>query len=272
MTDKEVTVKQDASKSLLTQSVIKALQILEYINKNGEKGIREISEALDFDKSTVHRLIVTLKQQKYLQQNLSNNRYSCTLKLFQMGMMFTENLGINRQIKGFLEELATKTGESVNLGILDETDVVHIEKVENKEIIKVDMGIGAKIPSYATALGKSILAFLSEESLQNLFECVILHPQTPNTHTSFVNLYKDLQDIKRKGYATDKEEYSLGLSCIAVPIQCGMGKYFAAISVAFPTYRFPKTAVEENRIVQNLLRTAEKISLVFRNGGLNVLQ
>lgn len=264
-------MKQDACKTVLTQSVIKALHILEYINQNGEKGIREISEALDLDKSTVHRLVVTLKQQKYLQQNLSNNRYFCTLKIFQMGMMLAEHLGVNRQIRVLLEELAAKTGESVNLGILDEKDVVHVEKVENKEIIKVDMGIGAKFPSYATSLGKAILAYLSEEQLQVLFESVVLHPQTPNTHTSFENLHNDLQEIKRKGYATDKEEYSLGLSCIAVPVRGRMGKAIAAISVAFPTYRFPKTAAEENRIVEELLRTAEKISFVFRSGGLNAL-
>lgn len=256
---------------MFAQSVIRALKILEYVNENGETGIREIAEALDFDKSTVHRLVVTLKDQKYLQQNPGNSKYFCSLKLFQMGMMLTENMGINRRMRILLEDLADETGESVNLGVLDGGDIVHVEKVESSEIIKVDMGIGARLPAYATALGKSILAYLSEINVRTLFSDGAFEPRTPNTHVCIDSLFEDLREVRRKGYATDLEEYSLGLSCIAAPVRDRFGKAQAAVSVAFPTYRFPQSPEEHDRIVGKLSKTAEKLSYVFRNGGVDIL-
>lgn len=252
---------------MLAQSVLKALRILEYINQNGESGIREASDALNLDKSTVYRLVTTLMHQKYLQQNPENNKYSCTLKLFEMGMRLPESMGIDRQMRMLLEDLADETGESVNLGILHERDVVHVDKVESSEIIKVDMGVGAKLPAYATALGKAILAYLPEKRVRNLFEGYNFEQRTPNTLACLDDLLLQLVVIREKGYATDLEEYSFGLSCIAAPVRDRNGNVLAAVSVAFLTYRFPKVRQEEKLVVKKLSSIAEKISLVFKYGG-----
>jgi IclR family KDG regulon transcriptional repressor len=249
------------------QSLSRGLEILEVINRNGEMGISEVSEALKMDRSTVYRLISTLKAREYLKQNNANSRYYCSLKMFEMGCRVVTKLGMGRQVRYIMEELAVSVGESVNLGVLDGSDIVHIEKIESHETIKVDVGVGERMPSYSTSLGKAILAFLPQDQVSALLEKMIFEKITPNTVTDPKLLLEKLGEVRRCGFAIDDEEFALGLKCLAAPVKDWSGSVVAAVSVAYPKYRYQVDAEWEQKLINEVLATAGKISTAFGFSG-----
>jgi IclR family transcriptional regulator, KDG regulon repressor len=227
-----------AAKSNLVKSVIKAMDLLELLNQNGELSIGEINLILGWDKSTIHRLLSTLKEKKYVRQNPDNQKYVTSMKLFEMGNLVVERLGFRRQCQPFMEELALKTRETVNLAIQDGKDIIYIDKIESSATIKVDLGVGKRLPMYCTGLGKAILAYLPEDQVDRVLAAENLTPLTDRTLTSAAEIKQQLSVIRRTGYSLDDEEYVEGLVCVAAPIRDDQGGVMAAISVAVPQYRY----------------------------------
>lgn len=220
------------------KSVIKALDILEILDKEKELGISELSEILDWDKSTVHRLISTLRLKGYVIQNANTQKYANSFKLFEMGNNVVEKLGLRRQAQPFLEELLTKTHETVNLAIRDEKYILYIDKIESPATIKVDLSIGKKLPIYCTGLGKAMLAFMEKAEVERLLINETFYPYTEKTVKDFPQLLEQLSEIRKQGYSIDDEEYVEGLKCIAAPIKNYRQEVVAAISIAVPKYRY----------------------------------
>lgn len=225
-------------RSNIVKSIVKAFDILELIDKKNELGITEISEALGLDKSTVHRLISTLKQKGYVVQNTSNNKYSNSFKLFEMGNNVVERLGLRRQAQPYLEHLARMTNETVNIAIMYDANIIYIDKIESSATIKVDLNIGKKLPAYCTGLGKAMLAFMSQEKVEAIMSDVKFIQYTDKTVTDYPKLLEQLKIIKEQGYSIDDEEYVEGLKCISAPILGYSGEAIAAISIAVPKYRY----------------------------------
>ncbi|SMP59948.1 IclR family transcriptional regulator [Anoxynatronum buryatiense] len=243
----------------VVKSVVKALDILEMLDQEKELGISELAEKLQLDKSTVHRLVTTLKLQGYVTQNQTNQKYANSIKLFEMGNRMIEGMGFRRQCQPYLEELAMRTHETVNLAIQDGHEIIYIDKIESRATIKVDLGIGKRLPMYCTGLGKAMLAWLPEEELDQLYGETVFKPYTPKTLTTLQDLKESLAVIRQQGYSLDDEEYVVGLMCVAAPIWNHQGRPIAAISVAVPEYRFQEGLVttDYGEVVKEI---SEKIS------------
>ena len=227
-----------SERSNLVKSILKAFDILEILDKKQELGISELSEYLQWDKSTVHRLITTLRQKGYVVQNSSNQKYSNSIKLFEMGNNVVEKLGLRRQAQPYMEKLAELTHETVNLAIMDEVHIIYIDKIETPATIKVDLNIGKKLPIFCTGLGKTILAFKTEDEVKELLKDEDFIKYTSKTVENIGDLLDQLREIKDKGYALDDEEYVEGLQCVAAPIRNYTGEVVAAVSIAVPKYRY----------------------------------
>lgn len=234
-------------RSNLVKSIIKAVDILELLGREHELGITQIANNLGLDKSTVFRIVSTLKEKNMVAQNTINQKYHNSLKLFELGNKVVENLGLRRIAQPIIKELAEKTGETVNLAILDETSIVYIDKIESSATIKVDLPIGKRLPSYCTGLGKAILAHLPTDKVEEIIKDTKPERYTLNTHLKKEEFFDELKKIRKKGYSFDDEEYVEGLKCIAAPILDFKGEALAAISVAVPSYRYDKF-VSENFI------------------------
>lgn len=243
----------------LVKSVIKALDIMELLNCEGELGISEMADKLKWDKSTVYRLVATLREKGYVTQNPASQKYSNSMKLFEMGNSVVERLGFRRKCQPYLEELAVLTKETVNLAIQDGKEIIYIDKIESRATIKVDLGIGKRLPMYCTGLGKAILACLPEEEVETLLREETFHAHTPNTVTSLEELKLQLSQIRHQGYSLDNEEYVLGLKCVASPIWNYQKKPVAAISVAIPEYRY-ENGTEHIDYIRAVTDIAAKIS------------
>lgn len=246
-------------KSNSVKSVIKAFLIIEELDKAGELSIGDLSERLSMDKATVHRLINTIKDAGYVNQNLDNKKYFNSMKLLAMGNRVMEKTGIKHISRPFVAELAEKTGETINLGVRAGNQIIYIDKLESSSTIKVGLGIGTSVPSYCTGLGKAMLAFTPDKEVKDVLESILFEKFTDHTITEKDLFLKELEKIKGNGYSVDDEEYVVGLICIAAPIFDYHGKPIAAISVSCPKYRYN----EERHLLLHsglVMEAARKIS------------
>ncbi|GAB6281022.1 MAG: IclR family transcriptional regulator [Thermovirga sp.] len=249
------------AKTPLVQSVNRAIDILELLNQERSLGITQISQTVGLEKTTVFRLLQTLCARGYVRQDLSTQSYSETMKLFEMGIRIVDSHGLLKKARPHIEALAMSTRETVNLAVLDGRNIVYVDKVESTEVIKADLGVGKSFPAYATSLGKSILALLKEDQLEVLYGGEIFTSLTSRTVPDLEALKAQIREIRIRGYASDDEELVNGLSCVAAAIRDFKGTPVAAISAAFPSYRFPIDSPERLRMAGLIKRAAQSISI-----------
>lgn len=225
-------------KSNGVKSVRKAFLIMEELDKSGELSIGDLSERLLMDKATVHRLINTIKDAGYVNQNHDSKKYSNSLKLLAMGNRVMDKTGVKHISRPYMEELAEKTDETINLGVRVENKIIYIDKLESNSTIKVGLGIGTSVPCYCSGLGKAILAFTSDEEREEILDSISFEKFTDHSITDRALLTEELNRIKKNGFSIDDEEYVVGLICFGAPIFDFHGDPIAAISVSCPKYRY----------------------------------
>ena len=222
------------------QSVERAMAVLKELALEPELGVRELSARLGWGKSTVHRLLTTLKAEQFVEQNASE-KYRLGLKLFEYGNIVVGRLGIRKEAFPEMEELARITGETVNLAILDGLDILHIERIDSTAPLRTGMTVGRRSPAHCLGLGKAIIANLPQDEREALFNDSnfrnSLKKYTDHTISDTDALRGHLDIVRRQGFAIDDEEYFLGARCIAVAIFNHTERVVAAVSVVGPTIR-----------------------------------
>jgi len=240
-------------------SVENTFSLLEVLADNGlELGIAELCKKISLPKGTVHRLLGTLKNLGYIEQNPQNRKYRLTIKIFNLGAAVTDRVGLV-QIIPYMKELSLKFNETVNLAILDRDEITYLYSVGSDNTLKLDLRIGSHQPAYCAAGGKVLLTYLSEQELDGYLQRVKLKSYTPYTITSKEYLKKDLKLIRERGYSFVNEEYIVGVSCVAVPIKDQQGKVCAGLSFSVPTVRMDKEKLPQ--LIDSLISTAKKITI-----------
>lgn len=240
------------------KSTIKVFQVLEALCENNAIGLSELSRKLNFNKASIHRFLSVLVDLGYVEKDEYTKKYDVTLKLFQLGVSARNKKFSLNLVRPYMEELAKKSHETVNLALFIDHKAVVIDRVESSETLKTDLGIGTSLRAYCTALGKVFLSHLSEDNLETYLRNQSLTAVTPNTITSETALKKDLSHVKILGYALDDMESDEGVRCIAVPITNSTGQAIAAISISGPSSRLSLESLESFK--QTLLDITEKIS------------
>lgn len=221
------------SENIITSS-IKVFAVLEILIDKKQATISELSRLSGFSQSTTQRIVNTLKYIKYIEQNPNNSEYFPSVKLYELGFKVNNNLAIKNISRPFLENLYNDVDETVNLGVLHHNSVIYVDKIVSKSPLRVELEIGLRFPIYSSALGKSIAAFTDVEySFDGMYI-----KYTDKTITSDEELYSQLADIKKLGYAIDDEEYVKGLVCISVPILNPNNIAIASISISMPKERY----------------------------------
>ena len=243
-------------------SVQNALKILNLFEGNrSELGNTEIAKMLDMNPGTAAGLIYTLKVNHYLDQNPVNRKYRLGLKIAERASVLLNQLDVRKIATPFLEELRDWCGESVNLGILDDQEVVYIERMFGHHALGIRSELGKRAPIHSTALGKAIAAFLPEQDLKALLENYQFTIVTRKTITDSADFKRELDKIRACGYAVDEQENEMGGRCIGVPIYNHEGYPIAALSVSVPLQRLPVEQVPEfgNKLAQTASRISKQI-------------
>jgi DNA-binding IclR family transcriptional regulator len=238
-------VRRDKSNYII-QSVAHALDVLEEFRGDlDELGVTELSKKLKLHKNNVFRILATLQSRNYIEQNKTNDNYRLGIKCLELGQTFIQQRGLLKQAQPILHELAENSGETSYLSILRGNDVVYLDAVETTSTVRVISRVGLHMPIYATAAGKALVAFESEEELRKRFPSE-LSRYTKNTILHTEDLLKNLATASEREYATDLEEFEDGLRCIASPVRDYTRKVIAALSVSGPAHRLSDEKIEQS--------------------------
>ena len=224
----------NANQSVIINSVDRTIDIIEYLYLQ-DKGvsISQISKDLGLYKSTVYRTLATLQNRGYIEQNVSNEMYSLGPKIYALKGSEAPEQKLVEIILPYLKRLNDKYCDSVNLGVLDVDGEGTIDPNIANLCVKVD--IESMSECYCASLGKCLLAFSDNVDL-SVYEPSPMTKFTDSTITTVKELEKELEKIKKCGYACDDEEREVGLFCVGVPIFKN-GKVVAAMSLAGPKFR-----------------------------------
>ena len=239
-------------------SVLKVFGILQALGEEREIGITELSQRVMMSKSTVYRFLQTMKSLGYVAQEGESEKYSLTLKLFELGARALQNVDLIRSADSQMRELSRLTKETIHLGALDEDSIVYIHKIDSMYNLRMYSRIGRRNPLYSTAIGKVLLAWRDKEEVVQILEGVEYKRSTERTITSTEDLLPMLDIVRQQGYGEDNEEQEEGLRCIGVPVFDRFGVVIAGLSISFPTLRFSEERLHE--YVSMLHHAARKIS------------
>jgi len=237
----------------------KSLSILETMLRQGSAmNMTEISEKLGLYPSTIHRILDTLKHWSYVEQDFHTQKYQLGLKALELGMAKLHQMDLVRETTPYLKELVKQCNETVHLGVLEEGEVLYLAKEESSQTIRMISYVGKRAPLHCTALGKVLLAYMSEKERKKILEDRGLPRLTEKTITDKRKLEKELGEVKEQNFALDREENEKDVCCIAAPIRNHQGEVIAAVSISSPIFRIDKNA--QNNQKEALIETSEKIS------------
>lgn len=241
------------------QSVEKACDLLmAFGDSDQDLGVSELSRNLNINKSTVWKLLNTFEKKGFITRNPSSERYRLSVNFFRIACQYYNQISINAVLRKHMEKLSKKYNETIHFGVLDNDEVVYVEKLDGAFSINIYSKIGKRSPLYAPSLGKAILANLDSDQLSDIVKRIDFHAFTPYTITDKDSLIKELDLIRERGYSTDEEEYELGIRCVGVPIKNIAGVLVGAISVSGTTSRMTPELIET--LVVDMKLIASEIS------------
>jgi len=206
--------------------------------------------------------LYTLMQHKYIRKMDNSLRYQLGLKLFEVGSAAVNHVDVTTVIRQYMADIYRTCNETMHCGILSGLDVLYIDKMESTQSIRMSSHVGVRMPLHATAMGKAFLACFSDSQVRSLYQGVPLTSLTVHTITDMEELLKQLQVIRKAGYATETEESNLNVSCIGVSILGRDDQPTYALSISAPSFRMGES--ETAAWGQMLLRAQRKIQRVLR--------
>ncbi|MFV0466715.1 MAG: IclR family transcriptional regulator [Lachnospiraceae bacterium] len=241
------------------QSAERIFGILELLAERGEMGLLELSQELNLNKTTVHRMLSSLIFMGYAKQREDTQKYSLSLKVVGIAGKLLEHTDILPIVRPYLEALSAESGETVHLVQRDGNHIIYIDKVESKVgSIRMVSYIGMVHPMYCSGVGKAILAALSDENVRQVFDESKIEKKTIHTITEYPRLKEELAKVQEVGYAIDDEENELGVRCIAVSLRDFTGDAKYALSISGPVSRMTHEKIQE--LSQRILEVREKLS------------
>lgn len=238
------------------KSLDTAIDIIEFLYKNGKSmSINEISKGLGLYKSTVHRMLNTMKRRGYIHQNEDDLKYSIGSRFYSIGLLLTDKLAIFDMLQPYAWKLSEKYKECIHISV---PDFLAEDSPKQISVLKANAGSNVLsatpllgIPSYAhcSASGKCLMAYAGDDYLNRYKDCE-LKRFTEATITDWKKMGQELSLIRRNGYAVDLGELEEGLMCIAVPMLNFKGEIIAAVSMIGSCPRLEKFRIED--IVKDL--------------------
>src|SRR6202049_2133892 len=215
------------------QSVDRALLIIETLAEDDE-GYRlsDLAVRTGLSTSTVHRLLATMEKRRFVQFDRYESKWHVGAQSFAVGGTLARPRKFVAHAMPYLRKLRDQTRETANLAVVDDESIIVLTRMESREIMRSLTKVGGRVAMVASGVGKAVLATYSDEDVN-----AIIHRQgMPRlTEKSIVRpgeLFKQLQAIRRQGYAVDDEEARIGLRCVAAVVYSNCSEPLAAISVS----------------------------------------
>jgi len=241
------------------QSLARGLTILTlFAEENGELGVRDIARRLDISVTITHRLVRTLSELGFLEQNPETQRYRIGFKAFDVGNSYLRFNSLETIAAPELSMLAHDHQLNSFLGIIEGKSVIYLMTMQSSAPITVRSVPGTRAPLHSTAIAKAILADLSDAAILKALGPGPLEAVTSHTRTAPLEILKDIREVRRKGYAISDEEYVDGVLTIGAAIRDRAGLAIAGISGSVPRHLHKNS--DTPRIGKLLIEVAARIS------------
>jgi IclR family transcriptional regulator, pca regulon regulatory protein len=225
------------------KSIEKCFVILDCLHANRNlPTLEEIIRISGYKKTTCFRLLKTMRTLGLVELSPGKKKYRYGPRLAALGLSALKNMNLRQSALPILQQLRDETGETVNLTILSNSEILYVERIMSDYLVNVNVNVGDRLPVYCASMGKVILAFLPESRLEQILSSIKFITRTEKTIVSRSALLKELEQIKSNGFAINDEELEKGLRAVAAPIFNFTGEAFAATNIAWTTARHPDRA------------------------------
>lgn len=222
------------------RSVERALDILLcFTREEPTRSLTQIAESVHMSKTTVHRLLTTLENKRFITRDRSTNLYRLGLRFIEMASLVLHDVELHRWAQPYLQRLSQEYGETVDLSILDGSHVIYLEVIESPQRLKLAAAVGQRLPAYFTASGKALLAFMPADEVTKILTDNI-QSQTEGTPLSLPEMLTDLKQTADRGYAVSEAEYEKDINAVAAPIFDAENRPIASIAIVGPSFRLTK--------------------------------
>lgn len=242
------------------ESVDNALRILLLFGDRRSIRITDVSEYLGVASSTAHRLLAMLLYRGFVRQASGSRAYEPGPALTSIAFSVLRQADVRERLRPFLERLSASLGETVHLGRLEGSAVTFVDSVESARAVRVGSRLGVTMPAHCTSSGKALLSTLDDDAIRALYPEENLVGITPRSITERSVLLKQVQEIRRRGFATSLEESEDGVASVSVPLgEYGAARY--ALNVSTPKGRMsPQVRTE---IAEELRIVADEVAEYF---------
>lgn len=240
----------------------KLFAVIELLAERGPMGIMELSTSLGFHKSTVHRLVTSLQQLGYVRQDEESMKYGLSLKFLEISGKILDRTDMTAMVHPYLKRLSEQTRETVHLVRREGAEAVYIDKVEDGAgSIRMISRVGSRIPLYCSGVGKALLAEMEDREIREIWEHSRILRLTPKTITELDGLMKNIEEVRKNGYALDDEENEEGVRCVAVSLPDYHKRPVYAMSISAPAARMTRERIET--LGEDVLKIKKELSAVM---------
>jgi DNA-binding IclR family transcriptional regulator len=237
------------------QVIDRMMSLLGALSRHGSPvNLKQLATETRLHPSTAHRILSVMVGSR-LVDRIEPGTYRLGIRLLELGSLVKSRISVRQEALPHMQSLQQELGETINLSVRHDDEVVYVERTSgNNSMMRVVQIIGARAPLHITAVGKIFLAEDGPEKCAEYARRTGLPRYTDNTLTDADALARELEKVRRQGYASDNEEAEKGVSCIGAGIYNDEGRLVAGLSVSAPSDRLNKAWATQVR------QTAEKIS------------
>jgi len=236
-------------------AVLKTFGLLQALADRSETGISDLSVRLAMPKATVYRFLQTMMTLGYVRQEADSERYGLTMKVFELGTKALQYPELVELAKNPMQMLADKTGETVHLGTLIDSEIIYVHKVDSRHMLGMYSKVGRRAPLHCTAIGEVLMAWEHPERRALIWQGADFKRYRDKTIVEPAAFQQELERVKAQGFGEDREEFDDHIRCVGVPIFDRLNRPVAGMSVSFPTFRYD-VAKEEETVA--MLRNASR--------------
>ena len=244
------------------ESVDNALKVVLLLAERGEFRLTEVSEYLGVASSSAHRMLAMLLYRGFVQQDPKTKIYTAGTALTNMAFAITRRMDFLGPLRPYLEKLSATLEETVHLSMLDNTSVSFVDAIEGSKVARTVSRVGMALPASTTASGKAMLAGLSLAEVERLYPTDELVTLTDRSIKTRSGLFRELSQIRRRGYACSSEESEAGVSSVAVAFPARGGLPRLAFSTAVPRPRM--SPADKRRIGEIVMGVVDEAALLLK--------
>jgi len=254
----DLAVSSEVRSTEFVQSLERGLSVITVFSEEARPlTLSEIAEKTGLARAAARRFLITLRDLGYVESD--GRLFSLRPRVLELGYSYLSSLPVWEVARPHLEELAGKVQETTSASVLDGDDIVFVARVESKRIMSMTLGVGSRLPAWATAMGRVLLADLSSDQLDRYFLHATLAPLNQRTITDEKKLRRIIDEARKRGWTLVDQEVEEGVRSLAVPIRSPQGRTEAAVTVCSHALRATKDRIIDE-FLPLVLRTSERVT------------